>query len=168
MRIRQRGAPSESAARISSGGNRADAERRVEHHGEDHRVDDDEGHRAEAEAEPDQQERQPGDVADGLKEQEDRPERLPRDRAQPDQQAERDADQDADRDACGQPADAVLEIGRQDALVGERQEGLQHVGRRGKKARGKTSAAATPHQSATTGTKGTSAAKAGQRAAQCA
>ena len=78
-------------------------------------------------AEPDHQDRQPRDIADGLEEQQQRPQRRVRALAHADQDAERNAERDAPERAHRQPHHAVLQVFRQDALVGERAERLHHL-----------------------------------------
>jgi hypothetical protein len=86
---------------------RTHAEHRVQHHRKQHGVDDDEDHRREAEAEPDQQDRQPRDVADGLEEQQHRPQRAMCAVAQPHEQPERNAQCQA-RCGAGREADHAV------------------------------------------------------------
>src|SRR5690606_33827406 len=66
-----------------------------------------------------EQDRQPGDVADGLEEQQDRPGELVRAAVQPDEDAERDRDRHARRRTYREAAKAVGEIIAENALVGE-------------------------------------------------
>ena len=125
---RPRGAEAARGARQIAR-HRFHAEHGVEHHRKQHGVDDDERHGGQAEAEPDQQDRQPGDVADGLEEQQDRPGDAVRPSAGADQDAKRNADRHADGGAGEQTHQAVLQIVRQDALVGQREERLDHLDR---------------------------------------